>query len=156
MGLKRFTRDPFGLSEIGLFPQVFILTIVILIENVSDHSYTSQAMLVCGTLSGYMIICSALLIGKLMKSINFTKFHYNSIYLLGHLLGTPTPVDKRIDLLFSIGACIMFVSSGAVIVDQWSTAYTSRKDKNTIIAAGAMAIITGAIFIADTLVIFRS
>ncbi|XP_037932367.1 uncharacterized protein LOC119667150 [Teleopsis dalmanni] len=123
-------------SEIGLFPQVFILTIVILIENVSDHSYTSQAMLVCGTLSGYMIICSALLIG--------------------HLLGTPTPVDKRIDLLFSIGACIMFISSGAVIVDQWSTAYTSRKDKNTIIAAGAMAIITGAIFIADTLVIFRS
>jgi len=46
--------------------QVFTASIIILIESVADHGYSSEAMLVCGTLAGYLIICSSLTIGNVV------------------------------------------------------------------------------------------
>ncbi|XP_023161409.2 uncharacterized protein LOC111593065 [Drosophila hydei] len=90
-------------------------------------------MLVCGTLTGYLIICSALSIG--------------------HLLGAK--LDKRIDILFTVAGCVLFVSTGATIFDRWMYRYEIARDKNTILAAGVLAFATAAIFIADTFVIFH-
>ncbi|XP_019845137.2 uncharacterized protein LOC109579421 [Bactrocera dorsalis] len=105
-----------------------------MIEIISEHSYTSQAMLVCGTLTGYLIICCTL--------------------LLGHLLGAV--IDKRIDCLFSIGAIIMFIASGVIVLDRWTNELLQSQDLNALKGAGAFMLITALIFFADTFVIVRS
>ncbi|XP_028894093.1 uncharacterized protein LOC114803621 [Zeugodacus cucurbitae] len=105
-----------------------------MIEIISDHSYTSQAMLVCGTLTGYLIICCTLLIG--------------------HLLGAV--IDKRIDCLFSIGAIIMFIASGTIVVDRWCSQFLHPQDRNAIKGAGAFMLINAFMFLADTFIILRS
>ncbi|XP_068158220.1 uncharacterized protein [Drosophila tropicalis] len=110
------------------------MTSIILIESVADHSYSSQAMLICGTLTGYTIICATL--------------------ALGHLLGAK--VDRRIDILFAVAGCILFISSGAIILDRWLGSFTVDIDKNSIFAAAAFCLANGAIFVADTFVIFHA
>ncbi|KRF82153.1 uncharacterized protein [Drosophila virilis] len=114
--------------------QIFTASIIILIEGVADHSYSSQAMLVCGTLTGYLIICSVLSIG--------------------HLVGAK--LDKRIDILFTVAGCVLFVSTGAIILDRWMNCYEIASEKNTILASGVLAFATAAIFIADTFIIFHA
>ncbi|XP_036232116.1 uncharacterized protein [Bactrocera oleae] len=112
----------------------FITSAIVMIEIISDHSYTSQAMLVCGTLTGYLIICCTL--------------------LLGHLLGAV--IDKRIDCLFSIGAIIMFIGSGIIVMDRWTNEFQHSEDRNAIKTAGVFMLINAFIFLADTLVTLRS
>ncbi|XP_012162919.1 uncharacterized protein LOC105665578 [Ceratitis capitata] len=107
-----------------------------MIETMSDHSYTSQAMVVCGTLTGYLIICSTLLIG--------------------HLLGGGGVIDKRIDCVFSIGAFILFIASGTIVIDRWSNQYMQAPDHNAVKSAGALMIINALIFVVDIIVILRS
>ncbi|XP_062139807.1 uncharacterized protein LOC133848320 [Drosophila sulfurigaster albostrigata] len=114
--------------------QVFTASIILLIESVADHGYSSEAMLVCGTLAGYLIICSSLAIG--------------------HLLGAK--MDRRIDVLFAVAGCVLFISTGAIILDRWMNNYETAIDKNTILSAGVLAFANGAIFIADTFVIFHA
>ncbi|XP_064555915.1 uncharacterized protein LOC135440591 [Drosophila montana] len=91
-------------------------------------------MLVCGTLTGYLIICSVLSIG--------------------HLVGAKQ--DKRIDILFTVAGCVLFVSTGAIILDRWMNCYEIASEKNTILASGVLAFATAAIFIADTFIIFHA
>ncbi|EDW06933.2 uncharacterized protein Dmoj_GI15456 [Drosophila mojavensis] len=91
-------------------------------------------MLVCGTLTGYLIICSALSIG--------------------HLLGAK--LDKRIDILFTVSGCVLFVSTGAIIFDRWMHRVELTRNKNTILASGVLSFATAAFFIVDTFVIFHA
>ena len=65
------------------------------------------------------------------------------------------PIDKRVDALLSIAAGILFVASGAVIIDQWSVS-CETSDKNVFLASGSICIICGFIFMSDTVVIYRS
>ncbi|XP_034653475.1 uncharacterized protein LOC117891831 [Drosophila subobscura] len=114
--------------------QAFTATSIVLIESVGDHRYSSQAMLVCGTLTGYAIICATL--------------------GLGHLVGAN--IDKRIDVLFSVAAVILFISSGAVILDRWLDAYEKDSDKNSVLAAAIFCLTNGAIFVGDTFVVLNA
>ncbi|XP_015041894.2 uncharacterized protein, partial [Drosophila pseudoobscura] len=114
--------------------QTFIATSIILIESVADHRYSSQAMLVCGTLTGYAIICATLGIG--------------------HLVGAN--IDKRIDVLFSVAAVILFIASGAVILDRWLDVYEVESDKNSVLAAAIFCLANGAIFVGDTFVVLNA
>ncbi|KNC21258.1 hypothetical protein FF38_13896 [Lucilia cuprina] len=104
---------------------IFTIICIVLIECVNDHSYSSQAMLICGTLTGYLIICTALAIGELLDSI----------------------LDKRLSCLFNLAGFILFIATGAVIIVIWSPEYLSEKDRNSIIVAGAMAIVIAIVCI---------
>ncbi|XP_037824110.1 uncharacterized protein LOC119612375 [Lucilia sericata] len=91
-------------------------------------------MLICGTLTGYLIICTALTIGELLDSI----------------------LDKRLSCLFNLAGFILFIATGAVIIAIWSPEYLRHNDRNAIIVAGAVAIVNGFIFIIEMFVILRS
>lgn len=109
-------------------------------------------MLVCGTLAGYLIICSSLTIGNVVA--NYGSMSEHQIHFAGHLLGAK--MDKRIDILFAVAGCVLFISTGAIILDRWMKNYETAIDKNTILSSGVLAFANGIIFIADTFVIFHA
>ncbi|KAH8276599.1 hypothetical protein KR044_008632 [Drosophila immigrans] len=106
---------------------------VVLYEIVGDLS--NRPLIVCGTIGGYTIICA--------------------ILLIGHVLGSV--IEKRLNALISLIGCILFVASGALVIDQWHDERLTFGDrKRDSIAAGSLMIINGAVFLMDTLSICRT
>ncbi|KAL7745162.1 hypothetical protein ACLKA6_008217 [Drosophila palustris] len=100
------------------------------VDNLSKHS-----LIVCGTIGGFTVICAVLLVGHVIGSV----------------------VEKRLNALISLLGCILFVASGALVIDEWHDAYDFLKErKRNAIAAGSLMIINGAVFLLDTLSICRT
>ncbi|XP_017482572.1 PREDICTED: uncharacterized protein LOC108371504 [Rhagoletis zephyria] len=107
---------------------------IVLWETSGDLS--SRPLIVCGTLGGFTIICGVLLIGHILNSI----------------------VEKRLNALISIIGCVLFVISGALIIDEWhdNSNFLVKERKRNALAAGSLMIINGAVFLLDTLSICRT
>jgi len=74
---------------------------------------------------------------------------------LGHVINSL--VEKRLNALISLLGCILFVASGALVIDEWHETYDFVGDrKRNAIAAGSLMIINGAVFLLDTLSICRT
>ncbi|XP_004520115.2 protein snakeskin [Ceratitis capitata] len=97
---------------------------------------SSKPLIVCGTLGGFTIICGVLLVGHILNSI----------------------VEKRLNALISIIGCVLFVISGALIIDEWhdNSNFLYKERKRNALAAGSLMIINGAVFLLDTLSICRT
>ena len=67
-------------------------------------------------------------------------------------------VEKRLNGLFAVIGCILFVASGALIIDQWHdrSEILFKESKRNALAAGSLMIINGAVFLMDTISIFRT
>lgn len=89
-------------------------------------------LLVAGTFVGYTII----LIGL----------------FAGHLLGNP--INKKIDLFFSLLGCAMFIASGVLVLQAWESGFKTDR-RRMAISKGALAIINGAVFFVDSIFTFR-
>ncbi|XP_053949142.1 protein snakeskin [Anastrepha obliqua] len=102
----------------------------------TSTAISSQPLIVCGTLGGFTIICGILLIGHILNSI----------------------VEKRLNALISIIGCILFVISGALIIDEWHdrSDFLFKDSKRNALATGSLMIINGAVFLLDTLSICRT
>jgi len=72
----------------------------------------------------------------------------------GHVGGTV--VDKRLDILFSIGGFVLFVASGTIILDQWLGHCTSQEEKEVLLVVGILSLTNGAIFVGDMFVVLGS
>ncbi|KAH8411640.1 hypothetical protein KR215_007740 [Drosophila sulfurigaster] len=106
---------------------------VVLYETVGDMS--KRPLIVCGTIGGYTVICG--------------------ILLIGHVLGSV--IEKRLNALISLIGCVLFVASGALVIDEWHDTHAYYGDrKRYSIAAGSLMIINGAVFLLDTLSICRT
>ncbi|KAH8408989.1 hypothetical protein KR009_004908 [Drosophila setifemur] len=99
-----------------------------------DGALSSRPLIVCGTIGGFAIICGVLLIGHVINSL----------------------VEKRLNALISLIGCVLFVASGALVIDEWHDAILQKDRKRNAIAAGSLMIINGAVFLLDTLCICRS
>lgn len=76
-------------------------------------------------------------------------------FVAGHLIGSV--VEKRLNALISLLGCILFVASGAMVIDKWHDVHDLYgDDKRNAIAAGSLMIINGAVFLLDTLSICRT
>lgn len=99
------------------------------------HSYNADAnigMLVTGTFIGYLIIFAGAAAGYVMQ----------------------TQAHKRVDIFYSLIGVCLFVASGAVLIDRFQHASKSEiKDKN--LAKASLAIINGAILLADAVLTQR-
>ncbi|XP_055913585.1 protein snakeskin [Eupeodes corollae] len=95
-----------------------------------------KPLIVYGTIAGYTVVCSILLVGHILNSI----------------------IEKRINALFSIIGCILFIVSGALIIDEWhdATEFLYKDSKRDALATGSLMIINGAVFLLDTLSICKS
>ncbi|EDV33796.1 uncharacterized protein Dana_GF19114, isoform A [Drosophila ananassae] len=99
-----------------------------------DGALSSRPLIVCGTIGGFTIICGVLLIGHVINSL----------------------VEKRLNALISLIGCVLFVASGALVIDEWHDARLQTDRKRNAIAAGSLMIINGAVFLLDTLSICRT
>jgi hypothetical protein len=99
-------------------------------------------LLVNGTFVGFTIILIGLFAGYLMN----------------------TPINKRIDLFFSLMGCALFIASGALILqhwtgDNWNAKFnqiiSSNDSKNMGITKGSLAIVNGILFLVDVVFTFR-
>ncbi|XP_067640992.1 uncharacterized protein [Eurosta solidaginis] len=102
----------------------------------TSGALSTRPMIVCGTLGGFTVICGVLLVGHILNSI----------------------VEKRLNALIAIMGCILFVTSGALIIDEWHDAneFLNKDRKRNALAAGSLMIINGAVFLLDTLSISRT
>lgn len=89
-------------------------------------------LLIAGTYVGYTIILVAIFAGYLMS----------------------TPVNKRLDLYFSLVGCCLFIASGSLVIDYWRQGYDTETRRKAL-AKGSLSIINGACFLVDLLLTFR-
>lgn len=129
------------LSLIKLLELALTLTCLGLHYNsMAEHGDQHTVMLINGTFVGFSIILVGLFAGYIMN----------------------TPINKRIDLFFSIVGCILFITCGVLILQYWndSTAgkiigFASNDRKSLGITKGSLAVINGIIFLVDVVFTFR-
>lgn len=89
-------------------------------------------MLVAGTFVGYSIILIGLFAGYLLSN----------------------PINKKIDLFFSLLGCAMFIASGVLILQAWESGFKTER-RRLAISKGSLAIINGVLFFFDAVFTFR-
>ncbi|XP_053697463.1 uncharacterized protein LOC128744455 [Sabethes cyaneus] len=89
-------------------------------------------LLVAGTFVGYSIILIGLFAGYLLSN----------------------PINKKIDLFFSLLGCAMFIASGVLILQEWENAFKTDR-RRIAISKGSLAIINGVLFFFDAIFTFR-
>ncbi|KAJ9586968.1 hypothetical protein L9F63_019459 [Diploptera punctata] len=67
---------------------------------------------------------------------------------------TSQPLNKRLDIMFSVIGCALFIAAGAFAIDRYKDARRS-KQRDIGLSTGAMAIINGVVFLIDALLSFR-
>ncbi|XP_055616229.1 uncharacterized protein LOC129762206 [Toxorhynchites rutilus septentrionalis] len=89
-------------------------------------------MLVSGTFVGYTIILIGLFAGYLISN----------------------PINKKLDLFFSLLGCAMFIASGVLILEAWESGFKTER-RRLAISKGSLAIINGVLFFFDSVFTFR-
>jgi len=65
-------------------------------------------------------------------------------------------IDKRVDLLLSMAGCIMFLSTGIIIIHQIRHTSSIQSHNYTALTAASLTLLNSLMFAIDTVVIFRS
>lgn len=89
-------------------------------------------MLVSGTFVGFSIILIGLFAG----------------YMMGN------PINKKIDIFFSLIGCAMFIASGVLILQAWESGFKTER-RRLAISKGSLAVVNGVLFFFDSVFTFR-
>jgi len=65
-----------------------------------------------------------------------------------------TPINKRLDIFYSVLGCIMFILSGVLIIQAWEHSFRTRT-RDLAITKASVAIINGIVFLFDGIFTFR-
>ncbi|XP_076671575.1 uncharacterized protein LOC143370396 isoform X2 [Andrena cerasifolii] len=113
------------------------LVIVCVLIGLHYHSFNAgsehTAMLTMGTFGGYLIILVGLFAGSIMG----------------------TPVNRRVDLFFSLIGCVLFIVVGALNIDYFSNLVFKSSFRSTGIAKGVISIAEGVLMFGDAFLTFR-
>lgn len=74
----------------------------------------------------------------------------------GYILGTP--VNKRIDIFYSLVGAALFIATGSLILQDWNgglNEYLKTEAHKLAITKGSLAIVNGILFFADVIFTFR-
>ncbi|XP_069691333.1 uncharacterized protein [Periplaneta americana] len=91
-----------------------------------------EFMITCAAFGGYLVILIGVLVG----------------------IFTSTPINKRIDIFYSLVGCALFIAAGSFVIEHYDH-YPKGKTRDTGLSKGAMAIINGVVFFVDALLSFR-
>lgn len=123
-------------SRLSIIKFLELLLVCILI-GLHYNSFTlgdqHTAMITMGTFGGYLIILVGLFAGSIMG----------------------TPVNRRVDLFFSLIGCVLFIAAGALNIDQFNKLSHRSSFRDTGLAKGSLSIIEGALFLVDAFLTFR-
>ncbi|RLU19388.1 hypothetical protein DMN91_007945 [Ooceraea biroi] len=115
----------------------FELLLVCILIGLHYHSFNAgdqhTAMITMGTFGGYLIILVGLFIGSVMG----------------------TPVNRRVDLFFSLIGCALFIAAGSLNIDYFQKLVHKSQFRDTGLAKGSLSIIEGIIFLVDAFLTFR-
>ncbi|XP_018563589.1 protein snakeskin-like [Anoplophora glabripennis] len=89
-------------------------------------------------------------------SLSVTAFGGYIIILIGGFAGyiMSTPINKRIDIFFSLVGCAIFVAAGALNIHIFQD-YGKSEWKDYGLAKASLSIINGALFLLDSLLTWR-
>lgn len=129
------------LSLIKLLELILTLTCLGLhYNNFNEASSNQHNMLISGTFVGFSVILVGIFAGYLLN----------------------TPINKRLDIFYSLAGCAMFIASGALIIQYWNDSLTGKihgafgnEAKNLGYTKGGLAIVNGVIFLVDVVFTFR-
>ncbi|XP_017763934.1 PREDICTED: uncharacterized protein LOC108553515 [Eufriesea mexicana] len=117
--------------------KILELVLVCVLIGMHYHSFTdagiNSAMITMGTFGGYLIILAGIVIG----------------IILG------TAIDRRLDMFFSVVGLVLFVISGALILDHFTNSVYHGSFRNTGIAKGCISLVEGVLFLLDAVFSFR-
>lgn len=74
-------------------------------------------------------------------------------FIAGHAVSTPT--NKRIDILYSLLGCALFITAGVLIIEEWNNAIFKTDERKLALTKGGLAIVNGVIFFIDAIFTFR-
>uniref|UniRef100_U5ESI9 Putative conserved secreted protein n=1 Tax=Corethrella appendiculata TaxID=1370023 RepID=U5ESI9_9DIPT len=120
------------LSIIKLLELALAITCVILHYKSLGERDQITILLVAGTFVGFSIILIALFAGYILN----------------------TPINKKLDIFFSLVGCALFIASGVLIIQQWESAFNTETRKIAL-SKGSLAIINGVLFFFDVIFTFR-
>lgn len=113
------------------------LILVCIIIALHWHSWNAgeryATMITMGTMGGYLIILVGLFAGALMG----------------------TPVNRRVDLFFSLIGCALFITTGALVIDYFNDYAFKTSFRDTGLAKGSMCILEAGFFLLDAVLTFR-
>lgn len=66
-----------------------------------------------------------------------------------------TPINKRIDIFFSLVGAALFIATGVMIIQEWENALFKSEARKLALTKGSLAIINGVLFFLDTVLTFR-
>ncbi|XP_076169014.1 uncharacterized protein LOC143147560 [Ptiloglossa arizonensis] len=124
------------LTRLSIIKFLELLIVCVLIGlHYNSFNATSQhtTMITIGTFGGYLIILVGLFAGSLMG----------------------TPVNRRVDLFFSLIGCALFIVAGALNIDYFSNMVHRSSFRDTGLAKGSISIIEGVLFLVDAFLTFR-
>ncbi|XP_043489561.1 uncharacterized protein LOC122516073 [Polistes fuscatus] len=120
------------LTIIKFFELILVCILIGLHYNSFYEGDKHTEMITMGTFGGYLIILVGLFAGSLMA----------------------TPVNRRVDLFFSLIGCALFVAAGALNIKH----FDKRSDtsiRDTGLAKGSISIIQGVLFLVDAFLTFK-
>ncbi|XP_046820527.1 uncharacterized protein LOC124948233 [Vespa velutina] len=126
--MVNFTR----LSIIKLFELILVCILI----GLHYHSFVGNQdteMITMGTFGGYLIILVGLFAGSIMG----------------------TPVNRRVDLFFSLIGCVLFIVTGALNIKDFDQIPYKSSLRDTGLAKGSISIIQAALFLIDSFLTFR-
>ncbi|CAD6235489.1 GSCOCG00007924001-RA-CDS [Cotesia congregata] len=127
--MASFTR----LSVIRLLELAIVCCIIGLHWHSENFGDLPTRFISTGTAGGYLIILVGLFAGGLMG----------------------TPVNRRVDLFFSLIGCALFIASGALVIDAFDKVGYRSAARDRGLARGSLCIIEGALFLVDAILTFR-
>lgn len=123
--------------SIGKFLELIITITCLTLHYKSSGESQHTLLLASGTFVGYTIILVGLFAGYLLS----------------------TPINKRIDIFFSLIGCVLFIATGALIIQEWNDdlihSTFKTEARKLALTKGGLAIVNGIIFFCDVIFTFR-
>jgi hypothetical protein len=112
-----------------------VLTITCLGLHYKSMGETDQhtILITAGTFVGYTIILVGLFAGYILN----------------------TPINKRIDIFFSLIGAALFIATGVMVIQHWEDAFIKNETRKIALAKGGLSIANGIFFFLDTILTFR-
>lgn len=96
----------------------------------------------------------------LSSSVSTIKNHISIVATLrtpsnssGYVINAP--LHRSIDTFFSLVGCVMFITSGILIIEEWEGAMKTEVRRSAI-AKGSLAIVNGLLFLFDVFFTYRT
>lgn len=109
-----------------------IACVVLHYKSLGERDPITQ-LLTSGTFVGYSVILIALFAGYLLSN----------------------PINKKLDMFFSLIGCAMFIASGVLILKEWEDSIWKNDTRKIAISKGSLAIVNGVLFLFDAVFTLR-